>query len=64
METVLKPFTTVNRRFAAGMTVGPDDVPDFADKQARGFISGAPDPDVVSVVEDEFEAPAARARKR
>jgi len=39
METVLKPFNTVNRRFSAGMTVSPDDVPDFAEKQARGFIS-------------------------
>lgn len=41
METVLKPFNTVNRRFAAGQAVGPDDVPDFAEKQERGFISGA-----------------------
>lgn len=39
METVLKPFNTVNRRFAVGQAVSPDDVPDFAEKQARGFIS-------------------------
>lgn len=41
METVLKPFNTVNRRFAVGQSVGPDDLPDFVERQERGFISCA-----------------------
>lgn len=57
MQTVLKPFNTVNRRFAAGATVTEADVPDFADKQARGFISGG-SPAAVDAVSAEPDVAA------